>query len=218
MSKLISFSYRIRFLLRHPKRSSIRNIFFEPLADSVWWCVLALIVITIFLLATHLYAEYRLYCKRNMLQDGSSKTPRLDFVVLTILEAIFMQGPSPEEFYANSTRLLLTSVSAFSVLLMQFYGAFIVSSLLSEAPRTITNIPALYNSSLKIGMENVSYNFEIFASATNPLVRNIYKNRISKKGTRNNILTLEQGAQRIAQGGFAFHVSVNRAYRFLDGE
>ncbi|XP_075145156.1 ionotropic receptor 84a isoform X2 [Haematobia irritans] len=209
---------RVRFLFRHPKRSSIRNIFFEPLATTVWWCVFALTVITGILLAIHVYAEYRWYWKVQLAKGEEPPQhdiePDVDFIVFTTLETIFMQGPTPEHFNANSTRLLLTSVSAFTIILMQFYGAFVVSSLLSEAPRSITNLPALYGSNLEIGMEDIPYNYEFFASTSSPVVRNIYNNRICKKGTR-NIVSLEEGADRIGQGGFAFHASLNRIYRIL---
>ncbi|XP_037819649.1 glutamate receptor ionotropic, kainate 2 [Lucilia sericata] len=197
---------KIHFLFRHPKRTSIRNIFFEPLADIVWWCILALIVVTILMLTIHVHTEYKLSAMEN----------HFDFIVLCIMEAILMQGPDPELFRCNSTRVLIVSVSIFSILLMQFYGAFIVSSLLSEPPRTITNLQALYNSSLEVGMENISYNYEVFINNKNPLVSNLYKYRICNKHTNHdNILTLEEGVKRIGKGNFAFHVAIDRAYRLL---
>ncbi|XP_061395061.1 glutamate receptor 1-like [Musca vetustissima] len=212
----------VRFLLRHPKRTSIRNIFFEPLAVNVWWCVLALIIITGILLGIHIHTEYQLYWKLKMLQPHErvatfyQRGPehKLDFVVLTILETAFMQGPAPEQFHANSTRLLLTSVSVFAILLMQFYGGYIVGTLLSETPRTITTLEALYNSTMEIGMEDVSYNYDIFNLSQNQVAQKIFKTRICKNGKR-NIVTLEDGLQRIAKGGFALHVSLNRAYQLL---
>lgn len=177
---------------------------------------MGLMVVTGFLLAIHVHTEYQLYWKYKTHPHGCPK-PEVDFVALTTFETMFMQGPTPEQFHANSTRVLLTTVSTFSIMVMQFYGAFIVSSLLSETPRTITNVDALYNSSLEIGMENVAYNFDIIESSNNPVVRKIYNNRICKKAAQ-NILTLEQGVKRIAQGGFALYVSVNRAYRYLVGK
>ncbi|XP_061395060.1 uncharacterized protein LOC133330665 [Musca vetustissima] len=220
------YSYRVRFLLRHPKRHGIRNIFFEPLAVTVWWLVLALIAITGIMLAIHVHAEYQIYWELKMLQPHESAATtlqqlapehKLDFIILTTLEAAFMQGPSPEHFHANSTRLLLTSVSVFALLLMQFYAACIVSSLLSEAPRTITTLEALYNSGMDIGMENAWYNFEMFKASTNRFVNNIFKYRICKNG-KQNIVTLEEGIQRIARGGFALHVILNSAYQLLGGK
>ncbi|XP_065365898.1 glutamate receptor 2 [Calliphora vicina] len=210
---------KIHFLFRHPKRSSIRNIFVEPLADVVWWCVLALIVVTILLLTIHVHTEYKLFAKlqrQHQQQQQQQHQNHFDFIVFCIMEAILMQGPTPELFRCNSTRLLVVSVSIFSILLMQFYGAFIVSSLLSEPPRTITNLQALYNSSLELGMENVSYNYEVFINSTNPLVRNLYKYRICNKHTNHhNIMTLAEGVKRIGKGNFAFHVAIDRAYRLL---
>lgn len=179
----------------------------------------------------HVHAEYKIFTKlqkQTTSNDGAKSENdallqpmenHLDFIFLCIMEAILMQGPAPELFRCNSTRLLVVSVSIFSILLMQFYGAFIVSSLLSEPPRTITNLQALYNSSLELGMENVSYNYDIFMNNKNPMVRNLYKYRICNKHTnRPNVMTLEEGVKRIGKGNFAFHVITDRAYRLLTGE
>jgi len=99
-------------------------------------------------------------------------------------------------------------------MLMQFYGAFIVGSLLSESSRSIVNLQALYDSNLAIGMENISYNFPIFTNTSNQLVRDVYGKKICKPG-EHNILTLQQGAERIIQGRFAFHSAIDRMYRLL---
>lgn len=127
-----------------------------------------------------------------------------------------MQGPANDAFNATSTRMLIFSVCLFSLLLQQFYGAFIVGSLLSVSPRTITNLAALYNSSLEIGVENIPYNIETFEKTTVPLASAIYKERICKNRER-NILSIEEGAERIKKGGYAFYVSANRMYYILKG-
>ncbi|XP_017857762.1 PREDICTED: glutamate receptor 1 [Drosophila arizonae] len=200
----------IHFLFRHPRRNSIRNIFFEPLSTEVWWCVLVLMVGSALLLVLHMRQE------RRLLQPAGQAMERpVSFVWFTILETYLQQGPAADQFRLPSTRLLISASCIFSFMLMQFYGAFIVGSLLSDTPRSIVNLQALYESDLEIGMEDIAYNFELFTNTTNRLVRDIYSQRICRARPP-NILTIEEGAQRIRRGGFAFHTAIDRLYRLLN--
>lgn len=140
---------------------------------------------------------------------------RIDAITLCAFETILMQGPEPTAYYWISTRMVLLSVSTFSLMLLQFYGAFIVGSLLAAVPRTITSLDALYNSSLDIGMENISYIWEIFNSSTFPIEHGIYAERICKMPVERQIMKLEDGVERIGRGGFAFFVGLDQAYRIL---
>lgn len=138
----------------------------------------------------------------------------LTFVWFTMLQTYLQQGPDQQIFKLPSTRLLISICCIFSFMLMQFYGAFIVGSLLSDTPRSIVNLLALYESNLEIGMENISYNFALFTNTTNQLVRDVFTQRICCAG-QHNILSIQQGAERIGQGGFAFHAAIDRMYRLL---
>ncbi|KAH8374501.1 hypothetical protein KR200_000247 [Drosophila serrata] len=193
----------LHFIFRHPRHSHIRNIFFEPLSNQVWWCVLALVTGSTLLLFLHVRLERRL--QRSQVEG------RLSFVWFSMLETYLQQGPTTELFKLFSTRILISFTGIFSFMLMQFYGAFIVGSLLSESPRSIVSLQDLYDSNLVIGMENISYNFAIFTNTSNQLVKTVFAERICE----HNILTLQQGADRIIQGRFAFHTAIDRIYRLL---
>ncbi|XP_022223540.2 glutamate receptor U1 [Drosophila obscura] len=196
----------IHFLFRHPRHSHIRNIFFEPLSTQVWWCVLCLITFSTLLLLLHIRHEGR--------QHGNLVERRVAFVWFSMLETYLQQGPATELFRLLSTRVLISSSCIFSYMLLQFYGAFIVGSLLSDNPRSIVNLRALYESNLDIGMENITYNFAVFGNTSGPLVRDVYTKKICRSGQQ-NIISLEQGAERIIKGRFAFHTAIDRLYRLL---
>ncbi|KAH8278358.1 hypothetical protein KR018_000315 [Drosophila ironensis] len=196
----------IHFLFRHPRHNHIRNIFFEPLSNQVWWCVLVLITGSTLLLLLHVRQEMRL--------RQSQVEHRVGFAWFTMLETYLQQGPATEMFRLASTRVLISASCVFSFMLMQFYGAFIVGSLLSDTPRSIVNLQALYDSNLAIGMENISYNYALFSNTSSKLVREVYANRICRSGEY-NILSLQQGAKRIIEGRFAFHTAIDRLYRLL---
>ncbi|KAH8335560.1 hypothetical protein KR074_005992 [Drosophila pseudoananassae] len=197
----------IHFLFRHPRRNHIRNIFFEPLSNQVWWCVLVLVTASTFLLLLHVRQEIRV-------RRSSPVEQRMAFAWFTMLETYLQQGPAPEVFWLTSTRVLILASGVFSFILMQFYGAFIVGSLLSDSPRSIVNLQALYDSNLDIGMENITYNYALFSNTTNQLVKDVYAKKICRAG-EHNILGLEQGAKRVMQGRFAFHTALDRLYRLL---
>ncbi|XP_033150118.1 probable glutamate receptor [Drosophila busckii] len=204
----------IHFLFRHPRRNSIRNIFFEPLSTQVWWCVLALICGSTLLLLLHIRQEHEV---PEEIADTDRLRPverRLAFVWFTMLETYLQQGPAADLFSLASTRLLVSVSCLFSFMLMQFYGAFIVGSLLSETPRSIVSLQALFQSGLELGMENISYNYALFTNTTNQLVRDVYIQRICRPREQ-NIQSIQQGAERIRQGGFAFHAAIDRMYRLL---
>ncbi|XP_034662855.1 ionotropic receptor 75a [Drosophila subobscura] len=196
----------IHFLFRHPRHSQIRNIFFEPLSTEVWWCVLALCTCSTLLLLLHILHEGR--------QHGNLVERRVAFVWFTMLETYLQQGPATELFRLMSTRVLISASCIFSFMLMQFYGAFIVGSLLSDSPRSIVNLQALYESNLDLGMEDIAYNFAVFGNNSRQLVRDVYLKKICRSG-EHNIITLKQGAERVIKGRFAFHAAIDRLYRQL---
>uniref|UniRef100_A0A1A9W1D6 Uncharacterized protein n=1 Tax=Glossina brevipalpis TaxID=37001 RepID=A0A1A9W1D6_9MUSC len=206
---------RANFILRHPRHTNIRNVYLAPFAVTVWWCVLTLIFVTIALLVIQMRQEYK---RRNEYVQRTQLEQNVNFAMLVAAETLLMQGPSPESFHLTSSRTLIVTVCVFIFILMEFYNGYIVGSLLSESPRTITTLEALYNSNLELGMEDIQYNYNIFNDSGNQLMRAIYKERILGENNKPRILSLEQGINRIAQGGFAFHLAVDRAYRLLKNQ
>nr|AOE48120.1 putative ionotropic receptor IR16 [Scaeva pyrastri] len=204
-----------RFLFRHPRRSPIRNKFLEPFTPVVWYTVFAITIAGVFLMAITMHHEFENYESVNGSSAGAGNGAenKLDFFTLIILEAIFLQGPS-QMFQFVSTRTLIISICIFAVMLNQFYSAFIVGSLLADVPRTIVSMPALFNSSLDVGMENIAYNYELFINTSNQMAKDIYVHRIMRN-PQTNILPLQKGLERIARGGYAFHVTLVRAYHIL---
>uniref|UniRef100_A0A1A9ZRL9 Ionotropic receptor 75a N-terminal domain-containing protein n=1 Tax=Glossina pallidipes TaxID=7398 RepID=A0A1A9ZRL9_GLOPL len=209
---------RANFILRHPRHVSIRNVYLAPLAVRVWWCVLALIILTIVLLVIQIRQEYKRQSEHHVQRKQLEK--HVDFAMLVAAEALLMQGPPSEIFHLISSRTLIATVCVFVFILMEFYNGYIVGSLLAESPRTLTTLEALYNSNLELGMEDIQYNYNIFKNSSSPLMHIIYKERIlgANGKSHTNILPLEQGINRIARGGFAFHMSTDRAYRLLENQ
>lgn len=62
----------------------------------------------------------------------------------------------------SSTRFGITFLFIFAFLMLQFYSASIVGSLLMAPPKFIRTIPDLTASSLDVGMQNIVYNYDFF--------------------------------------------------------
>lgn len=62
----------------------------------------------------------------------------------------------------TGTRFGLSFLFTYSFLMLQFYSASIVGSLLMAPPKNIRTIPDLVASSLAVGMQNIVYNYDFF--------------------------------------------------------
>lgn len=65
-----------------------------------------------------------------------------------------------EKYY--STKFGLFLLFTYSFLILQFYSASIVGSLLMAPPKNIRTIPDLIRSSLEVGMQDIVYNYDFF--------------------------------------------------------
>lgn len=70
--------------------------------------------------------------------------------------------PTTDEGHLASSKLAVFLLFVYSFLLFQFYSASIVGSLLMTPPKTIKTIPDLTQSRLKIGIQDIVYNYEFF--------------------------------------------------------
>lgn len=62
-----------------------------------------------------------------------------------------------------SGRIVFLSLFLWGLLLIQFYSASVVGSLLSESPRFINTLKNLSESSLEVGIEDMAYNYDYLA-------------------------------------------------------
>lgn len=72
----------------------------------------------------------------------------------------FIDVPSIPNLYSG--RIVIFTSVLFTYILYQFYSGGIVSSLLSEPPKTINNLKDLLHSPLQIGIEDIIYEKDFF--------------------------------------------------------
>lgn len=186
-------------VFRHP-RTETYNYFFRPLSVSVW---LSILFITILLTV----------CMTFSMRMPKQRIQFITFnrALMTSIGILCQQG-FIENFQKLSTRMILYSSILFSITLFQFYSSFIVSSLLTNPPKTITTVRQLIDSHLKVGVEELNYNHDFLDTTTDELVLELYAKKIKPK---QNFFDVKKGLKMTKNGGFAFHVDTSYAYRMI---
>lgn len=131
------------------------------------------------------------------------------YALLLMWECILLQGPA-KTFKSSCMNIVIISTCIFGVLLVQFYGAYVVASLLTNAPHTITNLNILNESSIKLGIQDNSWNRELFENPRSNLEQDIAQKVFMNKNK--TVLNMWNGLKRITYGEFAFHMDINEGY------
>lgn len=214
------FPFRFLFIFRHPKSIDSLNVFLSPFDLAVWLAIFflsvcsAIIVRQIFLIENHRLVRHSIN-NETINEDSYSNA------VLMVFGFIFQQGKTNvllslcvvvtvllfTGYDGNplllSSRVLITTMLIFSVLIFQFYSSFIVGSLLTEAPKNIKTVKQLLNSRFEFGIDLVPYVLDNFHSATEPSTIELY-NRIMKNPGK-ALMPLQTGLSLLKKGGFVFN-------------
>ncbi|KAI4490035.1 hypothetical protein M0804_004217 [Polistes exclamans] len=236
-----SYIARASIIFRHPKTSDVRNVFLMPFTEDVWYLILIVAVIywLLLLLTVKIELYYDNYPKKCTLDTNPSSE-----TALITIAAICQQGLSDgPRIYSG--RIVFLSLFLWGLLLIQFYSASVVGSLLSEPPRFINTLKDLADSSLDVGIEDMAYNYDVLAvsiififdmfllglfdctyygsnfesgrKSPNPDVHELNRKKIqtSKKRKVEPFLTAEEGLKKVKKGGYAFQVDVATAYKII---
>lgn len=186
-------------VFRHPQ-NGMRNIFLQPLSQWAWLTI----VLTTVLVATFITVTIRLQHKREIFMTFNRA------LMLTV--GILSQQGFTENLNKSSTRVVLCTSIFFSLITYQYYSSFIVSSLLTDSPKTINNLRQLIDSDLRVGIEDITYNVDFFETTTDKIALELYRKKVMKDG---NMFDADKGLEMMKKGGFAFHVDTSYAYRLI---
>lgn len=100
----------------------------------------------------------------------------------------------------------------FSLVIYQFYGSFIISSLLSEAPKTIKTMRQLLNTRLDFAMDELPYIQDTFSHVFEASALEMY-NKIMDQPKP--FLPLFTGLDLVKKGSLAFNTDGIYAYAIL---
>nr|WGC55096.1 ionotropic receptor 4 [Psyttalia incisi] len=205
---------RTLLLFRHPKKNNLSNPFLKPLEMRVWYWI----IIFGIALWSALYLAVKVENKYSSqeLANTINTHPASETMLITTA-AICQQGLSDGP-RCISGRIAFLTLFLWALMLYQFYSASIVGSLLSGSPMWITTLQDVVDSDLEVGVEDIAYNRDFFATTTDPVAQALYDKKIAinKKRKREPYYSVEEGIKRIQKGGFAFQVDVATAYKFIE--
>lgn len=185
----------------------------RPFELTVWILILVTIIVLGLFLKKAMDYEKRI--SKNYLHETSGiKDSSWAYSMLITFGTLTLQGFSGN-VELPSTRIILLFIAIFSVIIYQFYSAFIVGFLLTKPPKTINSLEALYNSKMAVGMADLTYNWDILSLSMNPVMGDILQNRIKRD---NNVVTFTKGIELIKKGGFAYHSECSEVYSALLGK
>lgn len=140
--------FRSSFIFRFPNLSTVKNIYVLPFSRTVWLCLGACaficIVTTFFLMKS----------EARMVNDTQKRT--ITDVTLMICSVVCQMGSEVEARLTSSRIFVLFSFITF-IFVYTSYTANIVA-LLQTPTKSIQTLEDLYNSKLKLGVEDNLYN------------------------------------------------------------
>ncbi|PZC86964.1 hypothetical protein B5X24_HaOG200630 [Helicoverpa armigera] len=196
---------RHSFIFRHPKYpGGFYTIYTRPLSGIVWYCVIAMLVVTAVILWAMLLVQNTW---------GDNEDSSLSLAGIIIWGAICQQGIAINR-ESTSTKLLIFITFMYAVTLYQYYNATIVSSLLLEAPRNIRTLKDLLDSDLKAGAHDIVYNYDYFKRTTDPVAIELYHKKVVT-ATQYNYFPAEKCMDLVRRGGYAIHIDTSVAFPLI---
>uniref|UniRef100_A0A2A4JDU9 Uncharacterized protein n=1 Tax=Heliothis virescens TaxID=7102 RepID=A0A2A4JDU9_HELVI len=196
---------RHSFIFRHPKYpGGFYTIYTRPLSVIVWYCVIAMLVMSAVILWAMLVVQNN---------KGDNEDSSLSLAGIIIWGAICQQGIAINR-QSTSTKLLVFITFMYAVTLYQYYNATIVSSLLLEAPRNIRTLKDLLDSDLKAGAHDILYNYDYFKRTTDPVAIELLHKKIVT-ATQQNYFSAEKSMELVKRGGYAIHIDTSIAFPLI---
>nr|QZH55078.1 ionotropic receptor 64a [Achelura yunnanensis] len=198
---------KVSFIFRHPKLlGGLYTIYTRPFAATVWFCVLAMIVI----LAISLSIMLKLKILKVSTEENDVS---ISLALLWVWGALCQQGMTVSR-KSISIKLLIFVTFVLFLTISQHYNAIVVSTLLRETSKNIRTLEDLTSSNLKAGVENILYLEDFFKHTKDPVAKELYRKKIATK-YHYNFLEPHNGMRLVKQGGFAYHVDSSLAYRIM---
>lgn len=179
--------------------------FLRPLNIKVWYVVLCTIIIAASILVILIYK-----------QEGiSSVSEGYNISILLTLGALSQQGSVfVPVHYAG--RIAFIHIMLFSVLILNYYSASIVSDRLKNVGVKMNDsLISLADSYLKVAAEPTPY-VRSFLQTPEKEIRYFNAKRWDKLPESKRYLPLAEGLDRVAKGGLAYHTSIESAYPYID--
>ncbi|XP_069698811.1 uncharacterized protein [Periplaneta americana] len=193
------------FLFQRPPLSFMENIYTLPFSRSVWLASVALVAALCSLLYRALEWETR--------QEERPRDAGQGDMLLLGVGAVCQQS-SQIEARRVPGRLVLLLLFTLVLILYTSYSACVVA-LLQSSSHAIRTLRDLLHSGLTLGAHDIVYNHYFFQTASDPVSRAIFTQKVSPPGGPHRFMSLEAGLKRVRKGRFAFHLELGPGYKYV---
>ncbi|CAK1596060.1 unnamed protein product [Parnassius mnemosyne] len=206
---------RSKFVFQQPKLSYENNLFLLSFRKSVWYSIVALIVLLFWALLIVAIWEWKKYNHEMHAREDDPGVLRANVkdVALLVFGATCQQG-SPVELKGSLGRTVMLVLFLTVMFLYTSYAANIVA-LLQSSSSQIKTLEDLLHSRIKFGVHDTVYNRYYFSTATESVRKAIYDTKIAPPGVEPRFMSIEEGVKKIRQGLFAFHMETGVGYKFV---
>lgn len=196
-SGLSIFKFRQSFIFRHPKyATNQRNVFLMPLQMNVW---MGIFVVAFFVVV----ALYLIHIKDS--RDTIEEHPFV-IALVNVVGLLAQQGVISDHLTCLKAKIVIFLTLVLSFICFQFYSASIVSSLLTPPVRSITSLPRLTESHIKVILEDHPSSRLVFKTSPDLDLVDVFEKKV--KG-HDNLVSIEKGISMIKSGPYAFLTTVD---------
>ncbi|XP_063697766.1 probable glutamate receptor [Culicoides brevitarsis] len=204
---------RAYFVFRFPNLSSVANIYVLPFSRLVWICLVICAILCV--IATYFILKFE-----DKIIKNSQKNSISDIALMTF-SAICQMG-SEIEAKLFSSRIFYFFLYITFVFVYTSYTANIVA-LLQTPTKSIQTLEDLYNSKLKLGVEDNLYNRYYMPRTTDPIRLKIYREKIAPPNSPPNFVDLKTGVALLRNSSYAYFAEGGSLYTemertFFEGE
>ncbi|KAL6441406.1 hypothetical protein ACFW04_003551 [Cataglyphis niger] len=199
------WSIRSCFLFRTISSANMKTEqFLRPLDVKVWYVILCTMIVAMSVLVILIR------------QEGiRSLTEGYGISILLTIGAVSQQGSVFVPIrYAG--RIAFIHIMLFSVLILNYYSASIVSDRLKNIGQKMNDsLISLADSNLKVMAESTPY-IRSFLQSPEEEVRYFNTKRWDRIPESKRYLPLAEGLNRVAEGTLAYHTSIESAYPYIE--
>ncbi|KAG8325489.1 hypothetical protein J6590_066477 [Homalodisca vitripennis] len=197
------WKFRTCFIFRHPDSFGVYKALVTPLSPTVWIStgVLCLLVVG----TLRLIHQYEVTGWPDTELSWSASA-------ILVVGALSQQGLASTSRRV-SVRILCLFLLLLSVVLYAFYGAAIVTSLLTPPARTIHTIRQLLDSPIGMGVENTAYTRDYFSKSTDALTADLYRRKLQNSY---GFMDVPSGIEMMRTKKYAFYAEDATLYLPID--
>nr|XP_023023021.1 uncharacterized protein LOC111511243 [Leptinotarsa decemlineata] len=200
------YEFRTSFFFRNPGTVKPGVEVLKPFSIKTWYATIGAGLLMGIAIKLSYWVEY------EYLQTNTRYSLFTSFVIT--ISILAQQGSAILPSHLGG-RIIFLNILIISMMLYNYYTSSLVSSLLSSKPTMLTSIKELYESNLRVAIENQPYTITyIIQHIDNIYIEKLNETKIYDSG-KPNLLPPEDGIALVKEGKFAYHTEAATAYPLI---